>query len=480
MMKGTGMHSSILPKWISYAALAQILCSGQACYDRGLIIKGDAGTADSPDHDVLEVAPDQNIDPGDPDAVPPGETWIMTLGGTVFDNLDSAAESADGGLVMVGETGSFEGCGLWIVKADREGRIVWQRIMVNDNSCQGDVIVPSREGGFVVAGSISPELYEWDMFLLRISEDGTPLWPNAVKLPQDYTTALVELADGSLLAGGFLKDADEENGYLTLTGLDASGNVLWQRGIRAVYGEAFMRTAALPDGSVLVAVKTSRDQETILTVLDAAGNVLWSKGSELSIQSVATLPDGGIAALAYWSDGMLGNHGILVAKLDGEGNSLWQRTWSSLPMIEPRGVTLGDDSSIVLLIDEDTGPDFSTIGLMGIDEAGGLLWHRTINSGMADYGWSLLKMADGDLAVVGKSGTLFFNLYHDAFIARLDAEGRVRGNCGILEDQETVLENEDVPFHAAEIMLEESTAAAEALPVAFVDTPAVPEVFCPE
>ncbi|MDE2180438.1 MAG: hypothetical protein KGJ40_06285 [candidate division NC10 bacterium] len=57
------------------------------------------------------------------------EQWAKTYGGTSLDQANSIQQTADGGYIVVGGTGSF-GAGrgdVWILKLDATGAIQWQK-----------------------------------------------------------------------------------------------------------------------------------------------------------------------------------------------------------------------------------------------------------------------------------------------------------------------------------------------------------------
>jgi len=80
--------------------------------------------------------------------------WQKTLGGPGDDGGWSALVTKDGGLIVMGYTGS-QGRGgqdLWLVKADTEGDKVWEKTFGGSGFDLGRSIVSTKDGGWAMAG----------------------------------------------------------------------------------------------------------------------------------------------------------------------------------------------------------------------------------------------------------------------------------------------------------------------------------------
>jgi len=106
------------------------------------------------------------------------EVWSTTLGGNGQDRARSVIETADGGIVMAGETSS-SGAGLfdmYVVKLDSAGEVLWERTVGGPKSDTAYGVTETAEGGLAIAGSTESQgAGSLDMCLVFMNADGQPL-----------------------------------------------------------------------------------------------------------------------------------------------------------------------------------------------------------------------------------------------------------------------------------------------------------------
>jgi hypothetical protein len=86
--------------------------------------------------------------------------WQKCLGGSSWDSANSIQQTADGGYVVAGSTGSNNGdvngnrgsCDGWVVKLDQPGNIVWQKCLGGSRCDYSHSIRRTADGGYIVAG----------------------------------------------------------------------------------------------------------------------------------------------------------------------------------------------------------------------------------------------------------------------------------------------------------------------------------------
>jgi uncharacterized delta-60 repeat protein len=97
--------------------------------------------------------------------------WQNTYGGSGEDKAYSIQQTKDGGYIVAGHTGSFGGAGgLWLLRLDSIGSIVWQKTY---NAASGNSVQQTKDGGYIVAGSFDT-FYRWlDFIVLRLDSTGS-------------------------------------------------------------------------------------------------------------------------------------------------------------------------------------------------------------------------------------------------------------------------------------------------------------------
>jgi len=105
--------------------------------------------------------------------------WNDTYGGTVHDEAMRVVPTGDGGFVIAGSTSS-SGANhdeVYLVRVDSEGTKVWQKTYGTAENDYARAVVQSGDGGFVVAGFANCPLTagtteSCDAYLLKVDADG--------------------------------------------------------------------------------------------------------------------------------------------------------------------------------------------------------------------------------------------------------------------------------------------------------------------
>lgn len=236
--------------------------------------------------------------------------WSVTLGGSSNETIRDVAATSDGGCILAGSAESNDGdvsgnhglMDAWVVKLDAAGSLSWQHCFGGSAADVGWSIIQTQDGGYLLAGS-------------TLSTDGD------VTVNQGFND-------------------------VWLVKLDSAGTIQWQRTFGGSGSESPRDLLATSDGGCIVAAETRSsdgdvigqhgDQDMWIVKLDALGEMQWQRclgGSALDIPiDIDQLNDDGyiLSGNTRSDDGdVSGNHGFMdawVARLDGAGSLLWQKT----------------------------------------------------------------------------------------------------------------------------------------------------------
>jgi hypothetical protein len=88
--------------------------------------------------------------------------WQKPFGGTVYDELTDIIELSNGDYLLVGRTTSSDGDvtiplihhlpDTWLIKIDKNGTILWQKIYGGTESDYSGSIIPTADGAFLLSG----------------------------------------------------------------------------------------------------------------------------------------------------------------------------------------------------------------------------------------------------------------------------------------------------------------------------------------
>lgn len=279
-------------------------------------------------------------------------SWIKCLGGTLNEEASSVEQTADGGYIVAGFTSSSDGdvtgwhgsADYWVVKLDASGNISWQKTLGGSASDYAKSIVPTSDGGYIVAGYTG-------------SRDGD--------------------ATGTHWGG-----SDDD---VWVVKLDATGNIAWQKSYGGSKEDQAYAIRQTSDGGYIVAGSTvsndgnvtgkhgtSHDNQDYWVIrLDATGNLTWQKclggsGSGIGAGSgndiayaVRQTSDGGYIVAGTVSSGMASNNDITgyhgatgsdywVVKLDASGNLGWQKCLGGSGTEDARSIAQTADGGYIV------------------------------------------------------------------------------------------------------------------------------------
>ena len=233
-------------------------------------------------------------------------SWFMTLSQSDYDYAQGLCETADGGIVVIGQGES----GSWAVKLDPLGEVVWREGLNFSPPLPGAVLA-TADGGFILAGY--NEISKFDT-------DGRPLWHRAYIPDNGNSNAiygLVPADDGGFFVIGYESYHTSGDGPGWLGRIDAAGNLIWQRGFAD-----FFPTSGSPtrDGGVLLVDNTGQILGSgAIMKCDGSGRAEWVREPDgYDAEAVFEREDGGyvFASYAYATTGSR----VAVLSLDQNGN----------------------------------------------------------------------------------------------------------------------------------------------------------------
>jgi hypothetical protein len=162
------------------------------------------------------------------------EEWNKTFGGIRFDRLYSVIEVSSGGYLSVGRTGNSptdENHGdLIAYRHNSTGHEVWNVTYgTNVGDDRGYNVIESADGSFIVLGMLFHNTKSEEIWLLKLSENGTKVWEQLFGgSQQDWGNTLLKLDDGYLLTS-HSKSFGSGNGDNWIIKVDNNGNALWNQ-----------------------------------------------------------------------------------------------------------------------------------------------------------------------------------------------------------------------------------------------------------
>lgn len=322
--------------------------------------------------------------------------WQKAFGGSGVDYALNIKQTGDQGYVVVGASGSNSGdvtgnhgdADCWVIKLNAAGDLEWQRSLGGSASDEGECILQTLDGGYIIVGSsdsndgdVSGNHGSGDVWLIRLGQDGTLIWQRIFGGSGiDVGRVIIETGDGGYVLAG---NSDSNDGDVTgAHGLDdywllkvsETGVLQWQR---ACGGSGYDRAFGLvrrSDG-VLVATGDCNSND---------GDVVGAHGST----------DNWVIALD--STGVLEWQRPLGGTGEDYGQAIIETTYGDLIVT---GGTSSSDGDV------DMNHGSSDAWVVRISGTGSLIWEKTMGGSQYDGSYGIASAADGGYAIAASTSS---------------------------------------------------------------------------
>lgn len=309
--------------------------------------------------------------------------WSRTYGGTGHESGESIVSTPDGGFVITGSTtssdGDFGGSNkgdedIFVIKLDKSGDVLWGKLFGGSKTERGHSITTISDGGILITGMTGS--FDGDFLGMRTITYSTPIldengdFDGMTTSNEDETINLIIKLDnnGHVSWKKILGETNHQgsqpittsadNGLFMTEGLedivviniDKNGEILWKKSFGGTDVEQGRYITTTSDGDLVITGETlSNDGEFVglrksqteapdifIVKLDKNGSVLWTStfggNSEVrNCKSIATTRDGGFVITGdhirvpsnyteYLKETIFYGPDIYVMKLDSNGN----------------------------------------------------------------------------------------------------------------------------------------------------------------
>ncbi|MBK9263180.1 MAG: hypothetical protein IPM54_25670 [Polyangiaceae bacterium] len=267
------------------------------------------------------------------------------------------------------------------------------------------IIAGSFEGGFDMGGVMLSSLGSADVFVAKLTQDGTVLWAKQFGFAnnQRASDVAVDAAGNIIVVGDFLGSISFDNGMTTLTATSAQ----------------------------------TFDNDIFVAKLDTNGDHVWSKrfgdDNDQSVRGLAIDGSGNVILTGTYKGSMnfnpgtilaasgTGNYDAFVAKLNSNGGGVWAKTYGDAPQYQGGIDVVADGPGSITFIATlrgtiNFGPAAYTGSTSGdyviarLDPTGTHVWSRWASGGGEPVSAAAIARDSGGSILVGGTfnGTIDF------------------------------------------------------------------------
>jgi type II secretory pathway pseudopilin PulG len=230
------------------------------------------------------------------------------------------------------------------------------------------------------------------------------------------------------------------NSNININLIPQISNILQEKSWQKTYGGSGYDSASsiqqTKDGGYIFAGWTESSgaggKDVYIIKLDKNGNKVWEKtyggSGDDSASSIQQTSDGGYIVAGWTRSFGAGGSDIYIIKLDGNGNSVWERTYGGIKDDEAYSIQQTTDGGYIFAgWTESLGAGGRDVYIIKLDENGNKIWEKTFGGSDWDTAYSIQQTTDGGYIVAGRTDS-FGEGYWDVYIIKLDKFGNAKNN----------------------------------------------------
>ncbi|MEP7170165.1 MAG: hypothetical protein ABI855_12400, partial [Bacteroidota bacterium] len=365
-----------------------------------------------------------------------------TFGGTGDEYGWSIQQTTDGGYVNAGYTSSF-GAGdydVYLIKINDNGDSLWTKTFGGTGTDNGLSVHQTTDGGYIITGSTnSYGAGDHDVYLIKTDTIGDTWWTKTFGgTNRDEGYSVQQTTDGGYIIAGvtYSFGAGYSDAYLIKTGIN--GDTLWTRTFGGTGSDGGRSVQQTTDGGYIITGYTSSfgtgSGDVYLIKANGNGNSLWTKtfgGTNMDLgYCVQQTTDGGYIIVGATISFGAGSDDVYLIKTNSIGNLIWSKTF---------GGTLGnggfsvqqttDGGYIITGYAPNIAQGTQKVYLIRTDINGDSLWTKVFNGIMAEGGNSVTETTDGGFIITGLTVSFGAGVA-DVYLIKTDSLGNSGCNEG--------------------------------------------------
>lgn len=356
--------------------------------------------------------------------------WEARFGGGYEDQAKTIIPSGDGGFVIAGWTKSSGAGGkdAMVVKVNASGEKVWEKTFGKDMDDMVNSGALSPDGNYILAGTTFNKqsgYYYWWIF--SVDKTGNKQWENVYGGSEwDACKAIVVTADGYALAG-VRKNKGDQDKEMSVIKISKKGVKQWEIPLGVRYYDDEANSIAPTSDEGFIATGWSKkdagpNKQIHLSKLDKRGNIEWQKtlAGEITdfAKSIAVTSDGRFIIAAVSRSKTKGEDDTRIIKTDAKGEVEWDYNYGGIYSEQPNSIIATPDNGCFISgFSKSVGSGKENMFLMRLDRKGNLIWERFFGN----YDWDVAEamiLQDNNFILAGWANSEYGD-ESDMFITKI-------------------------------------------------------------
>lgn len=334
-----------------------------------------------------------------------GGEWKIGIGEAGRDvNKGVFCTSKDGKMVVAGSLQAFSKK-FFVMKLETNGTILWQKTYEDERDIgylEIRTIRPTRDGGYILAGSIGnpKQDYRSDILILKLDRSGEIVWQKRYGTDGSDSVGNVEPTKegGYIVSGTLIEHVTEQSGEeydvqtLLVMKLDRQGRIEWKKNYLHIRDDGEIENAVgrlvreTRDGGYIVAGGFGWNGRAWIFKFGSGGALEWQKEynnlyDNAWVRDILELRDGGfLFGGRIHVEGVSGDDYWLV-RLEKNGAIRWQKRYDLPGSLESTALALRQSQEggyLLFGVNESWGKAYHS-WLFKVNRRGKLQWIRQLD-----------------------------------------------------------------------------------------------------
>ncbi|MGB9788227.1 MAG: hypothetical protein ACPLVD_05330 [Dictyoglomus turgidum] len=322
--------------------------------------------------------------------------WEKVYGGPKSEKGYGIVKVEDGYL-LGGETTSLGSGGkdIYLLKIDKDGNKVFEKAIGGPKDDYSFSMIEGKDGYFIVGATRSFGAGNSDVYVVKVNGNGDILWQKTYGgRGFEEGWRIVKDNEGNYIIVGRTNSFGSGQYDLYLIKIDENGNLLWERAYGREMSEYGYGVCNDEDGYVAVGITNSfsEGQDIYVIKVDKNGNLLWEKiygGKGYDYAYDITNGDDGYLIVGN-SNSFSDSVDLYVLKTNKNGDKVWEKTYGGKGYDTGFSVLRTDTKYLIVGGSNSQGAGNSDLYVVKLDEKGNLIWEKYFGGADLDEGWGLV------------------------------------------------------------------------------------------
>lgn len=263
-------------------------------------------------------------------------SWKRSYGDSNNQWPRSIVQTGDGGYCITGPVLLGNYYGIFLMKVDSMGNLLWVKQFENSGEQQeGLCLKQTLDAGFIISGYTTSMTLSArsDAFLLKTDSVGTKIWSYSYKPTFDeheQARSVIQLSDSGYVFTGSSGDAMLPLSFWVMR-VNKLGSIVWSRYLGS--GSGYCISSTFDNGFIVTGIRKAPDWALVLIKIDSLGFMQWNKiykmaGVESTGYSLQQLQDSG-----YIVTGISGSEihaDIILIRTNSTGDAVWKQYYGDM------------------------------------------------------------------------------------------------------------------------------------------------------